>query len=262
MHLKESSPVLADHDGTVLRLTLNRPDRLNAVSEELYAALLAHLAKAESEKRTRCILLEGTGRAFCAGADLKAHGSGTRTRRQCEDYVDLGQRVCGKLQRIGIPVVAAVHGYALGAGAEIAVSADFLVVAEDAQMGFPEVSLGTFVGGGVTYRLPRLAGLRRATELLILGERFTGRQALEWGLAYAAPSAEDLDRVAGELAAQLAAKAPISFAHMKRRLAETTNLSGSLRGEATDLLTVMRTRDWAAGVAAFADKREPTFHGD
>ena len=261
MTSKQASPVLADYDGAVLRLALNRPERLNAVSEELYLELLARLAMAERDRHIRCILLTGTGRAFCAGADLKAHHRKTRTRAEREAYVHLGQRVCAKLQRIGVPVVAAVRGYALGAGAELAVSADFLVIADDAEMGFPEVSLGTFVGGGVTTRLPRLVGLRRATELIILGQRFTGRQALEWGLAYAAPCGTQLDQVAVELAAQLATKAPLSIARMKRRLAETTGLEGSLAGEASDLLAVMETEDWAEGVAAFAEGRKPSFRG-
>jgi enoyl-CoA hydratase len=256
----QDRPVLADHDGPVLRLTLNRPERLNAVSEALYAGLLARLADAERD-RTRCILLTGMGRAFCAGADLKAHRDRERTADEREAYVSLGQRVCARIQRISIPVVAAVRGYALGAGAELAISADFLIVADDAQLGFPEVSLGTFVGGGVTHRLPRLVGLRRATELLMLGERFTGRQALEWGLAYAAPGSEELDKVAVELAEQLAAKAPLPLARMKRRLAETATLDGALRGEASDLLAIMRTEDWAGGVAAFAQRREPVFTG-
>ena len=261
MSSPQDRPVLADHDGPVLRLTLNRPERLNAVSEALYAGLLACLAAAESDDRTRCVLLTGMGRAFCAGADLKAHRDRERTADEREAYVNLGQRVCARIQRISIPVVAAVRGYALGAGAELAISADFLVVADDAQMGFPEVSLGTFVGGGVTHRLPRLVGLRRAAELLMLGERFTGRQALEWGLAQAAPGSEELDKVAAELAEQLAAKAPLPLARMKRRLAETTTLDGALRGEASDLLAVMRTEDWAGGVAAFAERREPVFKG-
>jgi enoyl-CoA hydratase len=253
--------VLAERDGAVLRLTLNRPERLNAVSEELYAALLECLTTAERDRRTRCVMLTGAGRAFCAGADLKAHGTRERTDDELKAYVGLGQRVCARIQQLAVPVVAAVRGYALGAGAELAVSADFLVIADDAQMGFPEAALGTFVGGGVTYRLPRLVGLRRATELLLLGQRFTGRQALEWGLAAAAPPDARLEREAGQLAARLAANAPLSTARIKRRLADSTSLRAAFRAEANDLLAVMGTQDWAEGVAAFAQRRAPVFQG-
>jgi enoyl-CoA hydratase len=253
--------VLAERDGSVLRLTLNRPERLNAVSEALYAALLDYAAMAEDDRGIRCVLLTGAGRAFCAGADLKAHGTRERTGDELRAYVGLGQRVCARIQHLTVPVVAAVRGYALGAGAELAVSADFLVIADDAQMGFPEVSLGTFVGGGVTHRLPRLVGLRRATELLMLAQRFTGRQALEWGLAHAAPPDARLERTAGALAAQLAANAPLSVARLKRRLADTTSLGEAFHAEADDLLAVMGTADWAEGVAAFAARRTPVFQG-
>lgn len=255
------SVVIAEPRGPVLRVTLNRPERLNAVSEELYTALLEQLAAAEADPGIRCVLLTGAGRAFCVGADLKAHGEGTRSEADRERYVDLGQRVCARIQQMGTPVVAAVRGYALGAGAEMAVSADFLVIASDAQMGFPEVSIGTFVGGGVTHRLPRLVGLRKATELLILGERFTGARAAEWGLAYAAADPDRLDQAAGDLAAALVAKAPISLARMKRALLGAESLDAALRREAADLLAVMRTEDWAEGVRAFADHRTPVFNG-
>jgi enoyl-CoA hydratase len=169
--------------------------------------------------------------------------------------------VCEQIQKMATPVVAAVHGYALGAGAELATSADFLVIAEDAKMGFPEVSIGTFVGGGVTRRLPRLVGLRRATDLLILGERFTGVQAAEWGLAQAAVPAADLPRAGAELAANLAGKAPIPLARMKAALLSEEPFDAVLRTEARHLLEVMGSDDWAEGVAAFAERRTPVFHG-
>ena len=253
--------VLAERDAAVLRLTLNRPERLNAVSEELYTELLECLVEAERDRGARCVVLTGAGRAFCAGADLKAHHRRPRTGDEVKAYVELGQRVNARVQELAIPVVAAVRGYALGAGAELAVSADFLVMADDARMGFPEASLGTFVGGGVTHRLPRLVGLRRATELLLLGQRFSGRQALQWGLAHAAPSDDQLEQTAGQLAAQLATNAPLSMARIKRRLADGTGMRRALRAEADDLRAVMATEDWAEGVAAFAERRAPVFRG-
>ena len=253
--------VNAERRDAVLRITLNRPDRLNAVSQELYTLVLEQLVAADTDPAVRCVLLNGAGRAFCVGADLKAHGESIRSESDRMGYVDLGQRVCAQIQQMSTPVIAVVHGYALGAGAEIAVSADFLVIATDAKMGFPEVSIGTFVGGGITYRLPRLVGLRRAAELLMLGERFTGAQAAEWGLAYAAVEPDQLDHVAGDLATALAAKAPISLGRMKKALLAATEIDVALRDEAADLLAVMRTEDWAEGVRAFADRRPPVFHG-
>ncbi|GAA5157933.1 enoyl-CoA hydratase/isomerase family protein [Pseudonocardia eucalypti] len=253
--------VLAERAGAVQRLVLNRPERLNAVSAELYRLLLDRLAEADADPDVRAVVLTGAGRAFCVGADQKAHGAGTRTPEQRAEYVRLAWQVCERIQTMATPVVAAVRGYALGAGAEMATSADFLLMAEDAQMGFLEVSIGTFVGGGVTRRLPRLVGLRRAGELLMLGERFTGTRAAEWGLAHAAVPAERLDEEATALAGKLAGKAPISMARMKAALYREDPMAEVLRAEADDLLEIMDTEDWAEGVAAFADRRDPVFRG-
>ena len=245
----------------VVRLVLNRPERLNAVSEQLYARLLDELGRADADPDVRTIVIAGEGRAFCVGADQKAHAEG-RTAAQQAEYVELGWRVCESIQRSSKPVVAAVHGYALGAGAEIATSADFLVIAEDAQMGFPEVSIGSYVGGGVTRRLPRLVGLRRATELLMLGERFSGKDAASWGLAHIAVPADKLAAAVSDLAQRLAAKAPLSIARLKAALLSEAPLDDVLRNEAADLLAIMRTADWAEGVAAFRERRTPTFTGE
>jgi enoyl-CoA hydratase len=257
-----STEVLTERRGHLLELTLNRPERLNAVSEQLYTALLQQLREAEADESVRTVLISGAGRAFCVGADLKSHATAQRSPQQLRDYISLGQAVCEQMQKMLTPVVAKVRGYALGAGAEMAVSADFLIMAADAQMGFPEASIATFVGGAVTYRLPRLVGLRRATELLLIGERFTGGDALQWGLAYAAPKPEELDAECGQLIDRLNRNAPLSMARMKRALRQNTELDAALQGEAQDLLEIMQTRDWAEGVAAFAERRQPTFTGN
>jgi enoyl-CoA hydratase/carnithine racemase len=242
-------------------LSLNRPDRLNAVSEKLYRTLYTALVELDDDPNVRAVVLTGTGRAFCVGADLKAHREGTRTSVDRAEYVRLGQQVCRQIQTMSTPVVAAVNGYALGAGAEMAASADFLVAAEEAVLGFPEVSIGSFVGGGITQRLPQLIGLRKATELLLLGERFTGKQAFEWGLAHTAVPADQLLETSISLAQALAAKAPLSLGQLKTALRASLNLDETLELEADVLLTIMNTKDWAEGVAAFAQRRSPVFSG-
>jgi enoyl-CoA hydratase/carnithine racemase len=242
-------------------LSLNRPDRLNAVSEKLYHTLYTALTELDDDPDVRAVVLTGSGRAFCVGADLKAHKEGTRTSLDRAEYVRLAQQVCRQIQTMSTPVVAAVNGYALGAGAEMAASADFLVAAEDAILGFPEVNVGSFVGGGITQRLPQLIGLRKATELVLLGERFSGKQALEWGLAYAAVPANQLLETSLSLAQTLAAKAPLSLAQLKTALRQSLNLDETLEMEADVLLTIMNSQDWSEGVAAFAQRRSPVFSG-
>jgi len=242
-------------------LSFNRSERLNAVSVELYQETFDALQQADADVEIRAIILTGVGRSFCVGADLKAHKSGCRTPEERLHYAYLGQQVCAQIQTMNTPVIAAVHGYALGAGAEIAVSADFLIMAAEAQMGFPEVSIGTFVGGGVTNRLPRLVGLRRATEMLVLGERFTGSQAVEWGLAYQAVPTDELLDSAGKLADCLAGKAPLALGRMKAALMRNDALDVVFKREPEELVALMDTRDWAEGVAAFAEQRTPIFEG-
>jgi enoyl-CoA hydratase len=240
---------------------LNRPERLNAVSADLDREILAGLDAAASDPAARVVVLTGAGRAFCAGADLKAHEAGERTSAQLVEYVHLGQQVCHRIQTMELPVIAAVNGYALGAGAEIATSADLLVMSDDAHIGFPESSVGTYVGGGVTYRLPRLIGLRRAHELLTLGTWLTGEQAERIGLASRCVSADELTDTVQGLALEVASKAPISLARLKAAFSDTAALDLALTREEADLLSIMRTADWAEGVASFVDRRTPVFLG-
>jgi enoyl-CoA hydratase len=178
-------------------------------------------------------------------------------------YVELGQRACLSIQQCPVPVVAGVKGYALGAGAEIALSADFVIMADDAQMGFPEVSLGTFFGGGVTTRIVELVGMSRAKEVLFLGDRFSGHRAEEWGLVYQSVPERDLESSVQALAGRLADLAPLSVALAKRIIGEARGIGVDevMRREAKALAACMETSDWAEGVRAFAERRQPRFEG-
>lgn len=242
-------------------LWLNRPERLNAVNEDLYYGLYSALVELDGNPEVRAVVLASSGRAFCAGADLKAHRQGTRSPADRAEYVRLAQQVCCQIQEMATPVIAAVNGYALGAGAELALAADFVVVEEEAVLGFPEVNVGSFVGGGITQRLPQLIGLRKATELLLLGERFSGRLAFEWGLADAAVRADQLLDTSMSLAGALAAKAPLSLGQLKTALRSSLTLDEALDLEADVLVSIMNSDDWAEGVAAFAQRRSPVFSG-
>lgn len=257
----DTPPVLVERSESVLTLRLNRPDRLNAVSETMYRHLIDHLASVK-ELGVRAVVLAGAGRSFCVGADLKDHRQ-DREDAERREYVLLGQRACLAVQRCHVPVVAAVHGHALGAGAELALSADFVIMAEDAKMGFPELSLGTFFGGGLTVRIVQLVGLARAKELLFVGEQFTGQDAARWGLIYRAVSAASLNKAVTELASQITRLAPVPTALAKDLIgrAQYLALDEVVRLEAEGLLACMATEDWAEGVRAFSEERPPRFEG-
>lgn len=244
-------------------IRFNRPHRLNAVIEQFYTELLEALAQAEADTDVRAVLLTGEGRAFCVGADMKEHGAGERTQYQRRQYLQLGNDVCEAIFRSTKPVVAAINGYALGAGAEMACSCDFVIMADSAQIGFPEVSIGTCVGGGVTQFLPRLVGLAKARELIFLGTRIDGAEALAIGLATRSVATENLQDEAEAFIAELATKAPISMQFVKKLLnnASYADLDAQLQHELDGVFTCTTTQDWQEGVDAFAEKRSPEFKG-
>ena len=203
-------------DQSIARVYLNRPHRLNAVVPELTAGLIAALQRAGDEE-ARVVMLAGRGRAFCSGFDLKeplVRESLLATRRR----VDGIQEVTRAIRRFPGPVVAAVHGYALGAGCEFALGCDLVVAGQDAWFGFPEVSVGLSVTGGISRLLPLLVGPMRAKELLLLGERFDAAAAHELGLVNRVAPPGEHERVALELAARLAAQPPLALALAKQAL--------------------------------------------
>lgn len=259
-----TDPVLVRREGSALVLTLHRPERLNAVSLPLYRRLLEELEGAAADPAVRCVVLTGSGRAFCVGADLKAHGEGPPTGAERKRYVAAAQEVNRRIQLGPVPVVAAVNGHAIGGGLEMALSADFMVVAEDAKLRFPELLLGTFVGGGTVYTLTERVGTLKARELVYLGDFFRGREAAEWGVAWKAVPTDAVLPTALELAGRLAERAPRSLAWAKRLVGPAGTLSRdrALALEGRALEEVFGTRDWQEGLDAFREERAPRFTGE
>ncbi len=259
----EDLPLLYEKRENIALLTFNRPDRLNAVSRPMYESLKSAFEDISEDTEVRAVVLTGAGRAFSVGADLKAHGSGELTDADRRKYVTAGQQAARLIQNCSRPVVAAVNGHAIGAGLEMALSADFIIAASEAKLRFPEISLGTFVGGGAIYTLTQRVGLARAKELIMLGDFFNGADAVAFGLANQSAPADQVLTRALEIAARLAQKAPVSLSFAKRLLNRAGFLDPetAMDLEAEALIACMRTDDWEEGIRAFAEKRDPNFRG-
>lgn len=256
--------VLEARSGPILELTLNRPDRLNAVSRALYEGLAEALEAADRDPEIRCLILTGAGRGFCAGADLKAHAeAGPPDPEERARYIDAAQRANRLLQTIGKPVVAAVNGPAVGAGLELALSSDLMIVAADAKLRLPEVALGTFIGGGVAYTLAERVGVLKARELIYFGDFFSGAEAAGMGIASLAVPASDVLGTARAWADRLAERAPRSLAAAKRLIGPSGDLRRDevLERERAALDEIFGTEDWAEGIAAQREGRPPRFRG-
>jgi 2-(1,2-epoxy-1,2-dihydrophenyl)acetyl-CoA isomerase len=202
--------LLLERAGTVLTLVLNRPDKLNAIDNELADQLLAGLSLAAVDSEIRVVRLRGNGRAFCAGRDT----SSPPTDRDLE----LVQAVSRAIVAIPKPVVAAVHGWTVGAGLEWMMTADIVFAAQGSRFKLPEAQLGAFVTGGLVATLPTTIGLNRAKALMLLGHEFNATHAVEWGIATASPTEDALDSTSLEACARLAALSPDVAAEFKRVL--------------------------------------------
>ena len=254
--------IIYDKSNGIARIRFNRPDRLNAVISELYLEVIDALTDSEHDDNVRTIVFSGEGRAFCVGADLKVHSAGTRTEQQVLEYLKLGNEVCRRIFHHQKIIISAIHGYALGAGAEISCSSDFILMTESAQIGFPEISIGTHIGGGLTTILPRLVGLAKARELIFTGCKITGIEAKKIGLISQVFKDDKFEQSVEEFASNIATGAPISQKLAKKTINNfQQDYSSRLNSELDAIRACMLTNDWQEGIDAFNEKRKPIFQG-
>jgi enoyl-CoA hydratase len=256
------SLVLVEKDGSVATLTLNRPDKLNALTSELLTELGMALHGLVSDADLRCVILTGAGdKAFAAGADIAAMSEMTPV--QAKQFADKGHRVGSSIESMTVPVIAAVNGFALGGGCELALACDFIYASDKAKLGQPEVNLGVIPGFGGTQRLARRVGAARARELCMTGDMVNAEEALRIGLVNAVvPHAELLPRVR-ETAKKIASKGPLAIAAVKRVVARGADvpLQTANELEATAFAALFGTHDQREGMRAFVEKRPAKFEG-
>ena len=249
-------------EGGLAILTVNRPRVLNSLSIAVLEEMRKALRQLAQDRTVRVVVLTGAGdKAFIAGADIQEMLALTTTGMR--EFSRLGQEVTNLLQAMSKVTIAAINGYALGGGFELALACDIRIASDEAQLGLPEVSLGIFPGFGGTQRLPRLIGRGRAAELIFTGERIDAAEALRIGLVNrVVPSEKLLDEAKG-LAAQILARAPIAVRHAKEALnrAEETPLQEGLQYERESFGLTAATKDREEGMRAFVGKRKPRFEG-
>jgi len=249
-------------DGGTARAVLNRPAQLNAISPALLEDLDRVCEAVEKDRAVRVVTLTAAGRAFCAGADLKAVEELVPDAKRWSGFMRLWHRVFNRVEALPVPVVAGVHGLALAGGLELVLVADLVVMDATARLGDQHANFGLIAGGGGSQRLPRLVGARRAKELMLLGGWVDAEQALAWGLVNRVVAAGGVAAAVEELARELARKSGGASRTAKRLVAEGLDLSlaDGLELELRLAGEHMRSADAAEGLRAFAEKRTPVFN--
>jgi enoyl-CoA hydratase/carnithine racemase len=248
-------------DRGVARVVLNRPEQLNAISPALLEDLDRVCEAIEADSSARAVTLTGAGRAFCAGADLRAVRELSPDPVRWNTFMALWHRVFNRIEALPVPVVAGVHGFALAGGLELVLLADLVVADQAARIGDQHANFGLVAGGGGSQRLPRLIGARRAKELMLLGGWLTAEQALDWGLVNRVAPAGELEAEVQSLGDTLAEKSGSANRTVKalvHRGLELT-LARGLDLERELVAAHMRSPDAAEGLRAFAEKRSPVF---
>ncbi len=255
--------VTVSREGAIATVTLNRPDKLNALNEQLLGELAAALAELARDASVRVAILTGAGdKAFAAGADIAAMSEMTPARAKA--FADLGHAIGDRIEGAPFPFIAAVNGFALGGGCELALACDFVYASDRAKLGQPEVNLGVIPGFGGTQRLARRVGIARARELCYTGDVVGAEEARRIGLVNEVVSHGDLHARVVEVARKIASKGPLSIAQCKRVLLRGADvpLATANELEAQAFAALFGSNDQREGMTAFLEKRAAKFEGN
>jgi enoyl-CoA hydratase len=256
--------IIYEKKEAVAKITLNRPQVLNAMNDVMFREIGEALEDSEEDNTIRVVVITGKGRAFCTGVDLKFSREKLTSQKAKEDFYRYGNRV--KMRRIvemSKPVIAAVNGFALAGGFEIMLACDLAIASEDAQLGDQHMIYGFFGAGGSPFRLPLLVGMRKAKELIFTGKMISGKEAERIGLVNRAVPADQLESAVDELVAQLVDKSPVAMKISKAYINRTAYIDADSRLELLIMsaLALDGSEDSQEGMKAFAEKRKPVYKG-
>jgi enoyl-CoA hydratase/carnithine racemase len=250
--------IVLERKDFISTITLNRPDRLNALNDQMADELNDVALSIDGDDEVRVVVITGAGRAFCAGADLRAERTG-----RSEIGHGLAERIFTAFNSIEKPIIASINGVAVGGGCTMTLSCDIRIASEEAKFQLPFTRLGICTELGSTYLLPRLIGMGKASELLLMSKMIDAKEAKEIGLVNQVVPADELVKTTHEMASSIAKFPPLSVKMNKRglRQAMTTDLPSQLQYEALATAYLSSTEDAKEAIKAFREKREPVYKG-
>jgi len=240
-------------------IQLNRPEVLNAINVQLMTELVDALEGLDKDDEVRCMILTGSEKAFAAGADIKEMADAPPMEMLKRDQFARWD----KIRKIKKPIIAAVSGFALGGGCELAMTCDMIIASETARFGQPEINIGVMPGAGGTQRLTRAVGKAKAMEIVLTGKQFTADEAKEWGLVNKVVPVEYVLQEAKDLARQVADKPPVAVRLAKEAVLKSfdTTMEGGLEFERKNFYLLFASDDQKEGMNAFVEKRKPEWKG-
>ena len=259
----EFTNIILEKKDHIAKITLNRPEALNAIDPTTYMELHAAAEDIEADDEIRVVIITGKGRAFCAGADLKAIRSILGHADQVLKFLEGCHRAYNAIENLSVPVIAAVNGIALAGGIELVEACDIVIASETAQLGDQHANFGLVAGGGGTQRLTRQIGFKKAKELLLTGDWLSAKEAEALGLVNKVVPADKLEEAANEMAQKLAKKSPMASKCIKMLANKgiQADLYTGLQMEISAVAAHFLTEDFAEGLKAFDERREPHFPG-
>lgn len=246
----------------IAKITLNRPEVMNAISYEVLKELDAALDQAESDNDIRAVIITGAGKAFCAGLDLKAVGQLPDDQQQ--NLTNLGQQVFKRIEEFPKAVIAAINGYAFGGGMELSLACDIRVASDDTKMGLTEASIGLIPAWGGLQRLPPLVGMSRAKEMILTANPYSSKELYEFGLLNKIVPLDEVASTAAFLAAKIADNAPLAVKFSKISLNSSKSLAPDVAftKDSEYAAKLKASKDLEEGISAFLSKRKPVFKGE